>query len=71
MADFCAVLLGLRRREQTCETCGRDRNTAIHEGFNGFYIDEKMACPTFLQYVPEEYMRVRHIPVATDAAKSD
>lgn len=27
-----------------CEHCGRDRRSAIHDGFNGLFIDEAMNC---------------------------
>lgn len=37
-----------------CENCGRDPRLPIHEGFNGYSIDENLTCLNFARLVPEE-----------------
>lgn len=37
-----------------CERCGRDPRLPIHEGFNGYSIDENLTCFNFARLVPEE-----------------
>ena len=53
IAIFCLILLGclyLQAPDQPtpthlCEHCGRDHRSAIHDGFNGYFVDPAMACP--------------------------
>lgn len=70
--DWVLTMVGFPRAErELCDKCGRDPSLPIHEGWTGWGIDERMMCSEYARHVPEEYMRVRQIPVATAAIRNE
>lgn len=37
-----------------CEHCGRDPAAPYHSGFNGYFIDENLACRGLMEITPQE-----------------